>query len=139
MLIVFKHSLNEILADPAVANRLADTKASSEVKLMNDFYSILQTEPAKAYYGLKHVKLACEQQAIETLLITDELFRSKSLQTRKEYVKLVETVREMGGTVKIFSSLHNSGEQLGLLSGIAAILRFPIPEIEDEDVDDEDD
>lgn len=31
---------------------------------------------------------------------------------------------------KSFSSLHPSGEQLGQLSGIAAILRFPVPEPE---------
>ncbi len=33
---------------------------------------------------------------------------------------------------RIFSSLHVSGEQLALLSGVAAILRYPLPEIEDE-------
>ncbi len=31
----------------------------------------------------------------------------------------------------MFSSMHVSGEQLNLLSGVAAILRFPMPDIED--------
>lgn len=43
----------------------------------------------------------------------------------------------MGGDVKIFSSLHISGEQLEQLTGIAAILRFPMPELEDDESDDE--
>lgn len=30
---------------------------------------------------------------------------------RKEYVKLVDSVRESGGEVKIFSSMHISGER----------------------------
>jgi len=53
-------------------------------------------------------------------------------------VKLVESAKELGADVKIFSSMHVSGEQLGQLSGIAAILRFPLPEIEDA-VSNEDD
>jgi protein pelota len=54
---------------------------------------------------------------------------------RKRYVKLVESVKENNGVVKIFSSMHVSGEQLGQLSGIAAILRFPMPEIEEDDAE----
>ena len=39
-------------------------------------------------------------------------------------------MRENGGRVQIFSALHVSGEQLALVSGIAAILRYPLPDIE---------
>lgn len=56
---------------------------------------------------------------------------------RKSYINIVNSVREMGGDVKIFSSLHISGEQLEQLTGIAAILRFPMPELEDDESDDE--
>ena len=37
--------------------------------------------------------------------------RSSDVPTRKRYVALVESVRENGGEVKIFSSLHVSGER----------------------------
>lgn len=33
------------------------------------------------------------------------------MKTRKEYVNIVDTVRESGGEVKIFSSMHVSGER----------------------------
>lgn len=135
----FKHALKEVLADPSVASKLADTKASSEVKALDNFFDTLQNEPARAYYGLAHVERAKDAQAIEILLVSDSLFRSKDLNLRKRYVALVEAVKEQNGTVKIFSSLHISGEQLEQLSGVAAILRFPMPEIEDEiDSDDVD-
>jgi len=88
---------------------------------------------------------------------------------RKRYVTLVDSVRESGGEVKIFSSMHVSGErkltfpcdpyfdtvikyatwrkvttcfsnryqpaisELDQLTGVAAILRFPMPELEDEE------
>lgn len=39
--------------------------------------------------------------------------------------------------VSVMSSMHVTGEQLGHLTGIAAVLRFPLPEIEDDDDSDE--
>jgi protein pelota len=54
---------------------MSDTKAAGEVKALEHFYTVLQTEPAKAFYGKKHVLAAAEAQAIETLLISDNLFR----------------------------------------------------------------
>jgi protein pelota len=46
----------------------------------------------------------------------------------------VEGVREAGGEALIFSAMHVSGEQLNQLSGVAAILRFPLPELEDAEL-----
>lgn len=135
----FKHSLKEILSDPSVASKLADTKAAGEVKALETFYTMLQNEPSRAFYGLNHVLKANEDQAIETLLISDNLFRCQDIAQRKQYVSLVDSVRENGGDVKLFSSLHVSGEQLGLLTGVAAILRFPIPELEEEATSSEED
>ncbi|CAG9837758.1 unnamed protein product [Diabrotica balteata] len=131
----FKHSLQEILQDPSVINKISDTKAAGEVKILENFYTMLQCEPAKAFYGKKHVEQANSEQAIETLLISDNLFRCQDVKLRKEYVNLVDSVRESGGDVKIFSSLHISGEQLEQLTGVAAILRFPMPELEEDSED----
>ncbi|KAF5269691.1 hypothetical protein FQA39_LY08614 [Lamprigera yunnana] len=133
----FKHSLKEVLQDPAVLNKISDTKAAGEVKILENFYTMLQCEPAKAFYGKNHCEKANEAQAIETLLISDNLFRCSNVGLRKEYVKLVDSVREASGEVKIFSSMHISGEQLDQLTGVAAILRFPMPELEDEEEEDE--
>ncbi len=49
--------------------------------------------------------------AVQSLLLTDELFRASNIATRKKYVQLVESVREHGGDVKICSALHVSGER----------------------------
>ncbi|KAH3870789.1 protein pelota-like [Dreissena polymorpha] len=131
----FKHSLQEVLQDPSVSTKLADTKATSEVKALDDFYQMLQNDPSRAFYGVKAVEKAAEHQGVEMLLISDELFRSMDLKARRRYVRLVDQVKEAGGDVRIFSSLHVSGEQLGQLTGVAAVLRFPM---EDEESDQED-
>ncbi|XP_046839768.1 protein pelota homolog [Xenia sp. Carnegie-2017] len=134
-----KHVIKEIISDAAVSNKISDTKASGEVKALDNFYQVLQTDQDRAYYGMKHVEKANDVLAIETLLVSDELFRATDIAVRKKYVNLVESVKENGGEVKIFSSLHVSGEQLGQLSGVAAILRFPVPDIEDDEDDEDDD
>ena len=61
----FKHALTEILQDPLVLNRLSDTKAAEEIKLLDQFMHLLNDEPEKAYYGLEVVERANQSQAIE--------------------------------------------------------------------------
>lgn len=61
--------------DPAVVAKMSDTKALGEVRALEAFYTMLQIEPSKAFYGIKHVEKANEAQAIETLLVSDSLFR----------------------------------------------------------------
>ncbi|XP_063448798.1 protein pelota-like [Mytilus edulis] len=128
----FKHSLKEVLQDPSLAPKLADTKALTEVKALDEFYQMLMNDADRASYGVKHVEKAVDLQAVEILLISDELFRAQDVQKRKRYIKIVDGVKENGGEVRIFSSLHVSGEQLGQLSGVAAILRFPIHDDDDD-------
>eukprot|EP01102_Stenamoeba_stenopodia_P005193 TRINITY_DN15714_c0_g1_i1.p1 TRINITY_DN15714_c0_g1~~TRINITY_DN15714_c0_g1_i1.p1 ORF type:complete len:387 (+),score=71.03 TRINITY_DN15714_c0_g1_i1:108-1268(+) len=127
-----KHGLKEVLTDNAVAAKLVDTKAASEVRALGEFYEMLKVDPDRAFYGVAHVMAANERSAIQTLLITDSLFRAADIATRKKYVSLVESVKEGGGDVRIFSTQHVSGEQLQSLGGIAAILRFGLPDIEDQ-------
>lgn len=62
--------------------------------------------------------------------------RSNNIAERKKYIALVEQVRLMGGAVLVFSTMHTSGEQLTQLTGVAAILHFPLPDLEDEELED---
>lgn len=127
----YKHSLREVLDAPNVMSMIKDTKAAQEVRALKDFFNMLSNDPARACYGPKHVEIAHERMAVQTLLITDDLFRNSDVITRQKYVGLVNSVKNSGGTAHIFSSMHVSGEQLAQLTGIAAILRFPLPDLED--------
>ncbi|KAF8077256.1 hypothetical protein N665_1053s0012 [Sinapis alba] len=127
----YRHSLGEVLSDPKVVKMIQDTKASKEVNALKDFFTMFDKDPYRACYGPKHVEFAHEQKAIQTLLITDELFKNSDVQKRKKYVDFVESVKQLGGEAFIFSSMHVSGEQLAKHTGIAALLRFPLPDIDD--------
>jgi len=96
---------------------------------------MLDTNPDKAHFGFNYVQKAHEELAIDSLLVTDELFRNSDILTRKKYVQLVESVRENGGKVYTFSSLHVSGTQLQQFSGVAAILRYPLPDLDQLELD----
>ncbi|CAL9026617.1 unnamed protein product [Prunus brigantina] len=96
-------SLHEVLHDNAVMNLIEDTKAAMEIR---------------AY------------KAIETLLIMDDLFESAEIGTRHKYVGLVKSVKEAGGKAIVFSAKHVAGVELATTS-IAAILRFPMPDLDD--------
>ena len=126
-----KHALEEVFSDAAIMARMEDTKVAREVEVLNKFMRMLDTDEYRAYYGYAHVRMALEQNAIDSLLVTDELFRSSNVKTRRQYVDLVEQTRENGGTVYIFSSMHVSGQQLQQVSGVAAILRYPLPDLDE--------
>ena len=98
-----KHALEEVFADPNIMSRMQDTKVAKETEILNKFMRTMENDPDRAYYGYDHVASAHEQLAIDSLLVTDELFRSADLKTRRKYVQLVESVRENGGQVYILA------------------------------------
>eukprot|EP00045_Choanoeca_perplexa_P006950 m.60913 g.60913 ORF g.60913 m.60913 type:complete len:393 (+) comp13867_c0_seq2:80-1258(+) len=113
----YMQDLQEILQDESVLARLADTKAAAEVAALDRFYKMLAHDEDRAVYGPGHVQAAFDASAIDTLLLSDALFRARSVADRKRWVTLVEGVKDNAGTVFIFSSLHVSGQQLDKFSG----------------------
>lgn len=131
-----RHALEDVFADPVVMSKMEDTKVAREVTVLRQFMRMMDTDPDRAFYGYGHVSKAQESLAVASLLVLDQLFRADDVQVRRKYVDLVEQVRESGGNVYIFSSMHVSGQQLKQVSGIAAILRYPMPDVEEEANDD---
>ncbi|KAF3441764.1 hypothetical protein FNV43_RR15679 [Rhamnella rubrinervis] len=123
--------LNEVLHDDKVVNLIKDTQAVMEIRAFNEFLDALSSDSERACYGPKSVETAHELLAIETLLITDDLFRSPEVATRQKYIGLSNAVKNAGGNTFVFSPSHVLGEELAKLTGIAAVLRFPVPDIDD--------
>lgn len=136
----YVHSLNEVLKTPQVKSRMRDSKYTSETSLMDQFYERLRKDDGRAWYGVKPVEKAIEEGAVGrgggVLLINNVLFRSTDLPTRRKFVALVDKVKADGGEAKILSSDHESGQRLDALGGIAAILTYPIYDL-DEDEEEE--
>ncbi|THH14883.1 hypothetical protein EW146_g5511 [Bondarzewia mesenterica] len=106
------HSLVEVLKSPEIVAQLKETKFAREGIMLDKFFKMLGSDEQRAWYGPDHVALAAERGAIGTLLISDELFRASDPVLRKKYVQLVEDVRNKGGEVVMFSSMHESGQHV---------------------------
>jgi len=132
-----KHALNEALLSPAVRAKLADTRFARETDAVEQFFRMIHTEEERAWYGGKEVAKAVDKGAVATLLICDSLFRSQSVAERRKYVAMKEEVEKQGGEVMVLSSIHESGVRLDGLGGIAAILTFPLADLDEDDVGDE--
>jgi len=99
--------------------------------LPQEFFKAFRADSDRAYYGYRHTRLAADRGAVKTLLISDGLFRAREPEVRRAYVRLVADVEAAGGEVRVFSSAHVSGEQLSQITGVAALLRFPIPDMDE--------
>jgi protein pelota len=119
-------ALTEVLKEPRIASILADTKAAKEAKVMVTYHKMHNNDPDRTTYGAKQVKSAAEQCAVKHLMLSDGLFRSTNTKERRLYANIVGTVRENGGQVTIFSAGSEPDAELAKLTGVAAILNFPI-------------
>ncbi|KAJ8063218.1 hypothetical protein OCU04_008454 [Sclerotinia nivalis] len=137
------HSLNEILKSQEVLAKLSDTKYARETRFMDEFMTLLRKDDGRAWYGPAEVEKAVEKGAVGrgggVLLINNELFRSQEIQVRKRWVRLVDKVKEEGGEARILSSDHESGKRLAGLGGIAAILTYPLEDLDEESEDEKED
>ena len=130
-----KHALNEALADASISGRMEATKCTDDVKLWQKFHDLMNDDPDRCCYTAQVVFEAHRRSAIDNLLISDSLLRSPDALQRRFYLSLCQQVRDLGGTVNIFSSQHTTGDQLTKMGCIAATLRFPCPELDEVAID----
>lgn len=131
------HSLNEILSSPAITAKLSDTKYARETALMDKFLTLMRLDDGRAWYGPREVERAVDKGAVGrgggVLMISNSLFRAQDVRQRRRWVKLVDRVRDVeGGEVRVLSSLHESGKRLEGLGGVAAILTYPLEDLDEE-------
>ncbi|CAG9323031.1 unnamed protein product [Blepharisma stoltei] len=134
-----KQALDESLSDPKVKEMLSNTEFSQDLQYLEEFFRVLSVDPNSAVYSLADVQLAARMQAINVLLVSDAILRNfKQLSVRQSIAEISEDVKAHGGSVRVISSLHVAGEKLKQLSGIAALLRFPIYGIGSEEEESQD-
>ena len=104
---------------------------ASETAVLDKFFETLAMCEDKCTYGPKSVECALREMAVETLLVSDKLFRNKNIEMRKFYVGLHDKALRDGLNVVVFGSMSPSGIRLNNLTGIAAILRFTLPQLDD--------
>jgi protein pelota len=122
-------SIPDVLSDPNLSALLADTRAAKETSALAAFFAVLRKSPEKAVYGFRHLRVAVDRAAVSTLLIGDNLLRDG--ESRVVHIKLISDARANGSEVLILSSVHSSGEALMQIGGVAGILRYPCPDLDE--------
>ena len=84
----YQHSLKEILSNTAVNQKIVDLSCAQETQILDTFFTTLAVCEDKVTYGPKSVEIALREMAVETLLISDKLFRAKDVEKRKHYVRM---------------------------------------------------
>ena len=64
--------------------------------------------------------------AIEKLILADTMLREAEEEQRLRIEKIMREVEQRQGSVTVVSTEHEAGSKLIALSGIAALLRFPL-------------
>ena len=126
-----KGAIKEALNDSSVANQLMMAKCMGEMDMMRKFQDIMSKDPDRCTYGVDHCFAAYKDEAIESLMLLDVAMRSPVPEERNFYANLYEAVQELGGNVVVVSSANVMGEELYAMGGIAAILRMPLPQLDE--------
>ncbi|XLS50489.1 hypothetical protein HN51_011166 [Arachis hypogaea] len=124
--------LKDLLGESTVMNLMKDSMVRLQIRALRKVWDMVSSDSDCACYRLKSVESAQEMGAIETLLISDELYRSDEVATRKRYGCLVKAVKDSGRDALVYSSMHVLAEQLQQFTGIVAILIFPLPVLDDD-------
>ena len=113
--------VNEVLKSGAVSRVTEGSRLEFETRIFERFLRELSTNE-KATYGLNEVKGAIKSGAADIVLVTDRILR----ENRMSAGSLLKDAENMGASIAIISTAHDSGRQLQGLGGYAAILRYSI-------------
>lgn len=117
----------EALRREAVMKILKDYSIVEEGKLMGEFLEKLSRNADLVRYGLNDVEEAIGYGVVEKVMVVSELVRSYNEEERRRVEEMLRKAEGMGAKIKIFTSTHETYNQLKQLGGIAAILRYQLP------------
>ncbi|MHA2250003.1 MAG: mRNA surveillance protein pelota [Candidatus Kariarchaeaceae archaeon] len=122
---VGRPGIREIITDHIPENYIAGKTAKLQASLIQRCLEEIGKNTGLIAYG-SDVYTAADLGAIEYLLVLDTELR-KSVEERAKIQTLIGLSKKTRSKSIIMSSMHDSGELLKGLGGIAALLRFKLP------------
>lgn len=112
------YGLKELL--DVSADILSDDEIMTERRVIQKFLETLGKDTSLVTYGFENVNNALDMSAVDTLIIVDSIIDDKTLEELSEKCELSRS------TLSLVTDRTPEGVQLKGLTGIGAILRFPI-------------
>ncbi|MEM2105998.1 MAG: mRNA surveillance protein pelota [Candidatus Bathyarchaeia archaeon] len=118
----------EALRSGVLQKTMMQQRIIEETEVVEEILKRLGKGERTVTYGTVDVKRAGELGAVEKLVLADTMLREASDKERLQIEDLMKDVEEAGGSIIVISTEHEAGVKLLALGGIAALLRFPMPD-----------
>jgi protein pelota len=116
----------EALRSGVLLKAAAQMRVVDETEVMEEVMKRLGKGEGMVTYGLEAVENAVQMGAVEKLILADTMLRESGEEQRLHLETLMREVEQRRGSITVVSTEHEAGAKLLALSGIAALLRFPI-------------
>ena len=107
---------------------MSQMRMAEEAEVVEEFLRRLGKGEANVAYGFDDVKKAASMGAVEKLILADSALRDSGDEQRFRLEGLMRAVEDKKGTVMVVSTEHEGGKKLIALNGLAALLRFALPQ-----------
>jgi protein pelota len=123
--------INEALRSGILVKAKKHLRIAEETEIVEEVLRRLGKGESTVTYGSEEVDNAIKLGAVEKLLLADSLLREGSDEQRLLLEETMKAAEQKGGEIVVISTEHESGTKLEALSGIAALLRFPLSAVAD--------
>jgi len=116
----------EAIRSGVLLKTINQLRVVEETETMEEILKRLGKNECTITYGLIAVEEAIQMGAVEKLVIADTVLRDADEEQRLKLDDLMRDVERQNAKVTVVSTEHEAGSKLLSLSGIVALLRFPI-------------
>ncbi|MEM3695130.1 MAG: mRNA surveillance protein pelota [Candidatus Bathyarchaeia archaeon] len=117
----------EALRSGVLQKTVMQQRIIEETEIVEEILKRLGKDERTVTYGTANVEKAVVLGAVEKLVLADTMLREASDEKRLHVEDLMKNVENAGGSIIVISTEHEAGAKLLALGGIAALLRFPMP------------
>jgi protein pelota len=118
--------INEALRSGVLLKAMKHLRIAEETEIVEEALKRLGKGEFTIVYGFEEVERATKLGAVEKLILADSLLRESSDEKRLAIEEVMKEAEKKRGSVMVISTGHEAGAKLVALSGIAALLRFPM-------------
>lgn len=116
--------VTKMMTDRKYAKLFSELKYVDDLREAEDFLLSIQLGSNKTVVGYDEVDEAFEYGAIKTLFMTDQLHRPRTVEERKKSEIIIAKAEELRAKICIVPVIHESGERLKEMGGLAGLLQF---------------
>jgi protein pelota len=118
--------INEALRSGVLLKAQKCLRIGEEAQVIEEVLKRLGKGELTVTYGFEEVENAAKMGAVERLVLADSVLRDSSDERRLLLEGVMKEAEQKGGEIMVVSTEHEAGAKLTALSGIAALLRFPL-------------